>query len=182
MYDRPGRDDPAPLILTLVLDHSSQAFFDRQRERWFPAKLNFIPAHVTMFHHLPGERSVSVREHLELLCAGQTSAEVAVTGLRSLGRGVAYDVRAPEMEVLRSRIAGRWRDHLTAQDQRPWQPHVTVQNKVSPAEAKDLLGQLARDFIPFTATATGIAIWRYCGGPWESDAVVPFNSSDPPMS
>jgi 2'-5' RNA ligase len=169
----------APLILTLVLDDSSQAFFNRQRERWFPANINFIQAHVTLFHHLPGAQLASVREHLEMVCAGQTPADVAVTGVRSLGRGVAYTVGAPEIEVLRSRIVARWQDHLTTQDQQRWRPHVTVQNKVSPAEARDLLERLARDFVPFRATAKGVAIWRYCGGPWESEAVVLFNASGP---
>jgi hypothetical protein len=52
---------------------------------------------------------------------------------------------------------------------------VTVQNKVTPAEARDLLGRLSRDFTPFSVTETGLAVWRYCGGPWESEAVVPFS-------
>ena len=166
--------DSAPLILTLVLDDASQAFFDRARAQWFPAKLNFIRAHVTMFHHLPGERLDAIRDHLAAVCAAQTAAEVAVTGLRSLGRGVAYTLGAPEIEALRARLAAQWRDALTPQDRQGWRPHVTVQNKVSPAEARALLEKLSRDHVPFSATATGLALWRYRGGPWERAAVLPF--------
>ena len=164
----------APLILTLVLDEASQAFFDRARERWFPAELNFIAAHVTMFHHLPGEALVSIKEHLATVCAKQSPVGVSVTGVRPLGRGVAYALRAPAIEALRATLAGQWRDALTAQDRQGWRPHVTVQNKVSPAEARGLLERLERDFVPFEATATGVALWRYCGGPWESEGTIPF--------
>ena len=166
--------DDAPLILTLRLDDASQAFFDRARERWFPAKLNFIRAHVTLFHHLPGDQRAEVERALATACAVQGAAEVAVTGLRSLGRGVAYTLETPEMEALRSRLAAPWRDRLTAQDRQRWRPHVTVQNKVPPQDARDLLERLSREFAPFRATATGLALWRYRGGPWENEAILPF--------
>lgn len=167
----------APLILTLMLDEASQAFFDRARAQWFPARLNFIHAHVTLFHHLPGACLDSIRDHLASVCAEQAPAGVCVTGVRSLGRGVAYRLRSAEIEQLRSGLAARWRDDLTAQDRQGWRPHVTVQNKVSPAQAEDLLNRLTQAFVPFTVTATGLAIWRYCGGPWESEAVVRFAGS-----
>lgn len=160
-----------------MLDDASQAFFDRARAQWFPAERNFINAHVTLFHHLPGATLVSIRDHLARVCAEQSLAGVAVTGLRSLGCGVAYGLRAPEIENLRSRLAVKWRDDLTPQDRQGWRPHVTVQNKVSPAHAKELLNRLTQDFVPFTVTATGLALWRYCGGPWESEALVRFEGS-----
>ena len=164
----------APLILTLVLDDASQAFFERARERWFPAKLNLIPAHLTLFHHLPGAQSVLVRAHLAAACSRQAPVGVAVTGLRSLGRGVAYTLSSREIEALRPRLAAPWKDHLTAQDRQAWRPHVTVQNKVSPVESRALFERLSSEFVPFSATAMGVALWRYRGGPWESEAVVPF--------
>ncbi len=167
----------APLILTLTLDDASQAFLDRARAQWFPARLNFIHAHVTLFHHLPGAHLVSIRDQLARVCAAQSAVGVSVTGVRSLGCGVAYGLRSAEIEHVRSRLAAQWRDDLTAQDRQGWRPHVTVQNKVSPAEAKDLLNRLTRDFVPFTVTATGLALWRYCGGPWESEAIMGFAGS-----
>ena len=166
--------DEAPLILTLVLDDASQAFFDRARERWFPPHLNFIGAHVTMFHHLPGAQLVSIRDHLAPICAGHAPATVTVIGVRSLGRGVAYSLCAPEIDGLRSRLAAQWRDDLTAQDRHGWRPHVTVQNKVPPAEARNLLERLSRELIPFSATARGVALWRYLGGPWKEEGMLLF--------
>jgi 2'-5' RNA ligase len=167
----------APLILTLMLDERSQAFFDRAREQWFPAKLNFIAAHITLVHHLPGAQLASIGDDLAIICARQSPVRVSVTGLRSLGRGVAYMLHTAEIEQLRSGLATQWRNDLTAQDRQGWRPHVTVQNKVSPAEARDLLARLTRAFVAFDATATGLALWHYRGGPWENEAVVPFGGS-----
>ena len=45
----------APLILTLAFDEATFARFDGLRRRHFPDALNLIPAHATLFHHLPGE-------------------------------------------------------------------------------------------------------------------------------
>src|ERR1700712_5017184 len=56
--DRSGQFEPtgdhAPLILTLALHGEDQARFDRLRIAHFPPERNLIPAHITMFHHLPG--------------------------------------------------------------------------------------------------------------------------------
>jgi 2'-5' RNA ligase len=172
----------APLILTLMLDDASQALFDRARARWFPPAINLIGAHVTMFHHLPGAQLVRIEGHVRRVCESQIPVRVSVTGLRSLGRGVAYTLRATEIEQLRSRLAAHWREDLTPQDRQGWRPHVTVQNKVSPAAAADLLARLSQDFSPFSVTATGLALWRYCGGPWESEALIPFAADTLPMS
>ena len=172
----------APLILTLMLDDASQAFFDQARARWFPPEINFIGAHVTLFHHLPGAQLVPIADHLRQVCQSQAPVRVSVTGLRSLGRGVAYTLRAAEIEQVRSRLAAQWRTDLTPQDRQGWRPHVTVQNKVSPASAAELLARLSQDFSPFQVTATGLALWRYCGGPWENEALIPFVAGTPPIA
>jgi hypothetical protein len=155
-----------PLILTLALDAASEAVFEAARRRWFPPARNLIPAHVTLFHHLPGAAGARLAADLARLCAGQGPAPVTVDGLRFLGRGVAYSLAAPEVAAFRAALAGLWAADLTAQDRQPWRPHVTVQNKVDPAEARALHERLLRAFSAFGATATGVRLWRYCGGPW----------------
>jgi hypothetical protein len=45
--------------------------------------------------------------------------------------------------------------------------HVTVQNKVTPQEARTLHGALSAADLPRTGTTMGLALWRYLGGPWE---------------
>ncbi|MFC6051097.1 2'-5' RNA ligase family protein, partial [Methylobacterium hispanicum] len=82
----------APLILTLAFDEPTFARFDGLRRRHFPEAINFIPAHATLFHHLPGERERAVIETVASLARTVPPPEVAVTGLRFTGRGVAGKV------------------------------------------------------------------------------------------
>jgi hypothetical protein len=166
--------DAQPLILTLALDPSSQAFFEEQRHRWFPPALNMIPAHVTLFHHLPGHDLADIRARLEALCAQQHRSSFNVTGLRFLGRGVAYTLHAPEAAAFRAQCAALWQPVLTAQDRQGWRAHMTIQNKVPPVEARALFDRLQAEFVPFSGTVTGVVLWHYLGGPWRRGAVLPF--------
>jgi len=82
--------------------------------------------------------------------------------------GVAFRIDSPDLIAIRARIADRFAALLTPQDQATPRLHVTVQNKVSPAEARALLADLARNFRPRPVEITGIAAYHYRGGPWEA--------------
>jgi 2'-5' RNA ligase len=172
----------APLILTLALDATAEAFFEAARRRWFPPERNLIPAHVTLFHHLPGDDLAQVQAAVEARCAAQRPAPVQVDGLRFLGRGVAYSLSAPEVAAFRAALAASWAGTLTAQDRQPWHPHVTVQNKADPIEARALHERLLAAFVPFSATAVGVRLWRYLGGPWEPESAYAFGGGQPARS
>jgi 2'-5' RNA ligase len=160
-------DPIAPLILTLQLDERSFAFFDRQRRRYFPPERNFIPAHLTLFHALPGEHLASIQHDVETFISGRTAFTLDVTGLRSLGRGVAYSLESTQLMNLRRQLALAWNDWLKPQDRQNHNPHVTVQNKVDPTAARALLEELRDSFEPFQVEAVGLDLWWYRGGPWE---------------
>ncbi len=166
--------DPAPLILTLALDADSQAYFDELRRRHFPPKINYLAAHVTLFHHLPGPDEAALTARLAAICQAQGALPVRVTGVRSLGRGVAFALENAGLRALHRRLQTDFAAHLTPQDQQKLQPHVTVQNKVEPAAARQLLADLQAGFVPFAATGTGLKLWAYRGGPWEPRATLPF--------
>ena len=51
--------DPAPLILTLKLDQASFTRLDALRQAHFPPERNWLSAHLTLFHHLPGDQRPS---------------------------------------------------------------------------------------------------------------------------
>jgi 2'-5' RNA ligase len=160
--------EPAPLILTLALDERSFAFFDGERRRYFPAARNVIPAHLTLFHHLPGGEVDGIRSLLAAVATAHNAFAVAVTGLRPLGRGVAYKLESSALATIRADLARRWAEWLTPQDAQRFQPHVTIQNKADPAQARALLARLEETFAPFMVTAEGLHLWRYLGGPWEA--------------
>jgi len=163
-----------PLIVTAALDEASFEWFDALRRAHFPPERNVVPAHLTLFHALPGEHEAAVAEALKQACAGAAPMRLQVTGPWSLGRGVAYRIASPELERLRSDLAERFAPWLTAQDRAPFRPHVTVQNKVDPETARRLLETLQAGFGPFEAEADGLLVWRYRGGPWEAVGRVPF--------
>jgi len=173
-------DGAEPLILTLALDADSFARFGAGRRAHSPPRLSRIPAHVTLFHHLPGDEEAAVLFTLRTVCAVQRPEPVRVVGLLPLGRGVAYRLEAPGIAALRGELARRWSGLLTPQDRQGWRPHVTVQNKVGPEEARATLARLQADFAPWEARAEGLLLWRYKGGPWEALADVPFTGPAEP--
>jgi hypothetical protein len=173
--------DPAPLILTLAMDEASFGFLDRQRRQYFPPDRNFIPAHVTLFHALPGTEIDSLLHDVMEMSRRQQALDLAATGLRLLGRGVAYTLVSPGLLTLRATLAERWSRWLTPQDRQSYRPHVTIQNKVDPAVAKATFTELQASFTPVSIVGEGLHLWHYRGGPWEEACTVRFEGcgSDP---
>lgn len=158
-----------PLIVTLKFDDESFAFFDELRRLYFPPERNFLSAHLTLFHHLPGEELEKIQADLTDLCGAFKKFPLFFDEWRTLGRGVAIRVEAPELHRLRFHLSTVWKDWLTAQDRQKFQPHITVQNKVAPDEARELYENLSRDWQPRTGEATGLRLWHYLGGEWKSE-------------
>lgn len=163
-----------PLIVTARLDDASSAALDDLRRRHFPPARNHLRAHLTLFHRLPGGEERRIRADLAA-AAGARSAAVATVGPPfSLGRGVAFAVDCPALLELRAALAEAWAEWLGPQDRAWHRPHVTVQNKAEPAEARALLDRLTRDVAPWHGEIRGVEIWRYLGGPWAPVASVPL--------
>ena len=163
-----------PLVLTIRFDLEASQYFTALRDQHFPSALNVIPAHATLFHQLPGMFFQQMLETLRANCVGVCPLPVNVTGLRFLGRGVAYRLESSPLSSLRRQLAHLWDAHLTPQDRQPFQPHITIQNKVPPAEAQLLYRTLTAAFRPWTFTCTGLDLWHYLGGPWEHAAFIRF--------
>lgn len=156
-----------PFILTLDLDARLFAGLDALRRAHFPPERNHVPAHVTLFHALPGEHEADIATHLAAVCEPHPPVAVTLPGVRSLGRGVAVTVDAPELVALRNRLARQWAGALAPQDRQGYRPHATIQNKVTPEAAKALLAELAATWVPAGGVGEGLRLWRYVGGPWE---------------
>ena len=156
----------APLILTLRIDDEAASFFGELRREHFPAALNIVPAHVTLFHHLPGDLA-GITADISAGVKKQSPMQIKVSGLRNLGRGVAYQLESDDLVRLRKRFAETWAGWLTRQDQQPYKPHITIQNKVSPEVSKALFHKLQENFAEFEITGIGLDLWQYLGGPWE---------------
>jgi hypothetical protein len=158
---------PAPIIVTALLGASDFARADSLRRAHFPPERNRVPAHITLFHHLPPGVADELREQLK----AQTRApapSARLSGRKHLGEGVAYRIDSPELEDIRERLADHFAGLLIPQDLAAWRPHITVQNKVTPKAAKALLVELEATFAPRPLKIAGLASWWYRGGPWEA--------------
>jgi 2'-5' RNA ligase len=170
---------PASLVVTATLDDAAFDWFDGLRRAHFPPGRNRVPAHLTLFHALPGEQEAAIAEILKASCAGAAPMTGQVRGPWSLGRGVAYRIECPALVGLRAELAASFGSWLTAQDRAPFRPHITVQNKADPDIARALLDDLQQSFEPFELAVEGLSVWAYLGGPWAPVARLPFLGSDP---
>ncbi|OYY91421.1 MAG: hypothetical protein B7Y45_03830 [Sphingomonas sp. 28-66-16] len=137
------------------------------RRRHFPPERNVIPAHLTLFHHLAPDLAAELRQRLSAETRRIAPPPASIAGLIELGRGVAYRIDSPALAAIRARLADAFAPMLTPQDRAGWRPHVTIQNKVAPVEARALREALAEDFRPRPIVIAGLACWWYRDGPWE---------------
>ena len=121
--------EPVPLILSAVLDAPVQRRLDALRRMHFPPDRNQLDAHVTLFHHLPGAEEDAVTEAVDEAVREWPAPPVDLTGVRSLGRGVAVTLASPGLATIRTGLAQRWGPWLTAQDRTKRDLHVTVQTR-----------------------------------------------------
>lgn len=156
-----------PLILSVKMDAATFEYFDDLRRRYFPPKRNFLSAHITLFHHLPGDQISNLERDLQSVTANYANIELDFFDVRFLGRGSAVEVQAPQLIALRADLAAEWREFLTAQDQQKFKPHITVQNKCEPGAAKSTYEKLKYEWQPRKGTAVGLQLWHYLGGPWQ---------------
>lgn len=170
-------ESASALILTLGLDPVSFSCLNQLRQQHFPAEKNLLPAHITLFHTLPIEQQPSIQQTLPVLCAHLPVFELWFPGLRFLGRGVALEVDSPQLLQLRQRLAQTWKGWLTRQDRQNYRPHVTIQNKTTAEQARQLYNHLAPLWQPFSGYGTSLLLWYYQGGPWELAAEFPLGDA-----
>ena len=155
------------LILTVKLDSETFKQLNELRQRHFPVERNYLDAHITLFHKLPGTEIDAIGQTLEEICTGQPVVPLRFPGVRSLGRGVAIEIDAPALKTIRRRLAEHWQDWLSPQDRQGFRPHVTVQNKVTADQARTLYQSMSATWQPSEGRGEGLLLWRYLGGPWQ---------------
>jgi hypothetical protein len=155
-----------PLIVTLSMRPEDQQFFNELRDTHFPSHVNYLQAHITLFHHLPSDEPF-IQEQLKGF-ADHPVIELEAHGIRHLGNGVAYSLRSPALMKLHARMQSAFQPWLNFKDRQELWPHITIQNKATAFKAHQLFEQLSADFKPFTITTTGLSTWLYLKGPWKS--------------
>ncbi|KAI3397669.1 hypothetical protein diail_10438, partial [Diaporthe ilicicola] len=136
--------EEAVYVLTLTTTSSLSEPLNALRRAHFLPHLNRTPAHLTLFHALPGSQLGRITAALEEHCEAQQPLRLAT------GR------------VFRMRRGQGWMDVLSEQDRRGWRPHWTVQNKADSDEAVDAaMREVRSGFRDAEGLATGCTLWRY---------------------
>ena len=106
--------------------------------------------------------------------SSEPAPRASIEGLMDLGGGVAFRVVSPDLDHIRRELADHFHGLLSAQDLGGWRPHITIQNKVPPKQARALLAKLDAEFRPRPLAVSGLGLHRYLGGPWEPLASISF--------
>ena len=170
-------DDDSPLILTLGLDPSSFRRLDDFRDRYFPPERNIVPAHVSLFHHLPGRERVEIDRRLRQAAEARPSFPIRFERLKRLGRGFMVTVDAPDLLALRAELARAFDRWLTPQDRQPYRPHVTIMNKADPDAARAGFAEASATWPGLEGVGESLLLWHYRGGPWDLTDPYPFGGS-----
>jgi hypothetical protein len=137
------------------------------RRAHYPHDRNLVPAHLTLFRALPPSALGEAKRELARV-ARHPAPRAMIAGLMDLGGGVAFRIVSDDLDAIRDEIADHFHGLLSAQDAGGWRPHVTIQNKVRPREAHELLHELKREFRPRSLGIAGLSLHRYLEGPWET--------------
>ena len=159
-------DRPRPIVVTALFAPGDDGWLQQLRRSHYPADRNLVPAHLTLFRHLPPSIETELSARL-----GEATAAPApparLTGIADLGEGTALRVESLGLAAIRAQLAEAFHGLLMPQDRAPWWPHVTVQNKVPPREARALQRVLGATFEPRPLALRALASWRYLDGPWQ---------------
>ncbi len=157
----------APFLVTLGFDPATFDRLDRLRARYFPADRNLVPAHLSLFHHLPGGEGPAIDEALAEVARASGPIPLAFAHPKRTGRGMMVEVGASGLAAIRSAIARRFAAALTDQDRQPFRPHVMLMNKADRAEVDSAYAEIRATWAPWSGLGDRIILWRYLGGPWE---------------
>ncbi len=154
------------MIVTALFGAGDDGWLQQLRRTHYPAERNQVPAHLTLFHQLPPSLEAELSQRLAAATAAPPP-NAMIIGVMDLGEGTAFRVDSEALEDIREELAFAFQGLLTPQDQAPWRPHVTIQNKVSIKEARALQQRLKAGFEPRPLAIRALASWRYLGGPWQ---------------
>lgn len=163
-----------PLIVTALFGPGDDGWLQQLRRDHYPPELNRVPAHLTLFRHLPPSLEAELSDRL----AAETAArppEAEIAGIMDLEEGTALRVESDDLDAIRESLADAFHGLLMPQDQASWQPHVTIQNKVASRDARQLQQRLGATFAPRPLAIRALASWRYReDGSWTPLKTHPF--------
>ena len=157
-----------PYIVTAELPPDVLSWADGLRRQHFPPERNHLSAHVTLFHAFAPSLLDELKGVLARMAAQYAGPDARIAGLMNLGKGTAIKLDSPGIVAIREEIAEHFHGALTAQDSHAIRPHITIQNKVTPQEARALQAELTPDLPGRMFRFAGLGLHLYQGGPWQA--------------
>jgi hypothetical protein len=162
-----------PIVVTALFGPGDDGWLQEMRRAHYPPERNRVPAHLTLFHQIPPSAESELFRRIALYAAAPPP-RATILGVMDLGAGTALRVESEELEDIRFDLAEGLHGLLSVQDRAPWRPHITIQNKVEPKDARALQQRLRATFEPRPLAIRALAAWRYMDGPWEKIRDWPF--------
>ena len=167
-----------PFIVTAALPPDIQGWAEGLRREHYPPERNHLHAHVTMFHSFAPSLLDELKDFLPQVAREFAPPEGCISGIMDLGKGTAIGLQSEPLVALRSFIAEHFHGSLTVQDLYDPRPHITIQNKVTKAEARALQASLASTIEPREFVFPALELHLYKDGPWEHIKTCAFRGSE----
>ncbi|WP_448579980.1 2'-5' RNA ligase family protein [Thermaurantiacus sp.] len=156
-----------PLILTLALPRRIAAQLDALRRAHDPAPRHPVPAHLTLFRHLPGPSMPVVLAAIDSAAAHTQPFPIAIGEASAWGDSIVLPVRSPALQDLHNALSERLFPMLIPADSAAFRPHITLANHLDRQARNRSLDRLKLGWPrPLQAEAQGLQLWRYDDGPW----------------
>lgn len=184
-YHTPHVASPAKeeiYVLTLLTTSKLEATMDALRKQYYAPYLNRLPAHLTLFHALPGSKLVdSVLPTITSVVAKTSPYLIYAANTTRMARGVLVSAHHLSPVNWTKSIHGEmrhaWWEFLSKQDRAKVQLHWTVMNKMqdvakvgkAAAEIEAMLKE--KNARPETqrdvqGSVEGLVLWKYDKGEW----------------
>ncbi|KAK5076101.1 hypothetical protein LTS08_002612 [Lithohypha guttulata] len=179
--------DEQEYVLTLLTDPAHHEYMTSFRKKYFPAKLNKLEAHITMFHALPESKLESdVLPAIQDITSKTSEYRIRATNAFRLSKGVAIavadDIEHPKMgshkrnmtRIIHAELRKKWSGWLSEQDSAPPKLHYTVMNKVTDDkvinnalhELHEELSRAEKERPELESAVKGLTLWKYERGFW----------------
>ncbi|CAF9929312.1 MAG: mannose-1-phosphate guanyltransferase [Heterodermia speciosa] len=183
-----GIDEDSTYVLTLQTNREFHERINDLRRQYFPAQLNKIDAHITLFHALPGSRLGFILS--DLLEIARTEQRFRIQTIKPLQwtHGVALDANNHCAHRLWKLLERKWgsagADFLSKQDRGGFKAHYTIQNKVEKEVAKQTWEEVRDRFESDEGEVLGFTLYKYAkSGHWIYQQAFDFAESlGPTMS
>jgi len=160
-------------VLTFLTDSKHHKTMTQWRKDYFPARLNKLDAHLTLFHALPGsklddeiiptlEATAKSTEQFHILAATPFRLKhgIAIGVPKTAGGTTARDVHA--------KLRDQWRPFLSDQDAGGFAAHYTIMNKVDDdKKVNGAFAEVEQNFQACPGMIEGLSLWRYDRSRWE---------------